>query len=456
MPKKISGSLHGQPEPALLNRIFFVQQVCLILTVQMALVTLCARLSTTLHSLVPESLAAMPALPAIAALFCSLSLFLSEPGRAKRALMLARAAAVCAAFAVIIFLLLVLRPAHTGFSSSLFFAPGELAPGIPSLLASAAFFLLAAVIFLVRSTRRISSAITDVLAGVLCLLVLIPALEFLFSAFQAGTSASAEFVPLETLTCLLLLTVVALLRRAEYGTLSLFLGSGLGSRIGRVILPALLVLPLLFELGQAHLIDTQVLSTDSISAIFTAGATLVSVLLLFLVVSHINKLQTEIQDLSLRDELTGVYNVRGFYLLAEQSLLLAKRAHQQFGVLFVDLDDLKQINDSFGHTAGSTLLVELARILGSTFRETDVIGRVGGDEFLVAGQFEQATICSAMERLQTCAALGFSRTNRRFPLSFSMGYAPLLGPQETLKEMVMRADHAMYDNKRQKKQLTTV
>jgi diguanylate cyclase (GGDEF)-like protein len=456
MRNRISGLLPGQPDPDLLNRLFFVQQVCLILIVQMGGMTLCARLSSGLRSLLPEALTTMPALPAIAVLLCALSLFLSESERSALSLLLGRGAAACAACAAIASLFLDVVPSPAGIGFSVSSTAGGLTSGSHSLLFSAAFFLVANILYLVRSTDRTISAITDGLACVLSLLVMILVMDFLFSAFQTGTSTSAEPVSPETLTCLLLLSVVALLRRAEYGILSFFLGYGMGSRIGRAILPALLVLPFLLEIGRAHLIDAHAISVHYTSAVLTASATVVSIALLFIVASHINKMQSEIQDLGLRDELTGLYNVRGFYLLAEQSLLLAKRAQQQFGVLFIDLDNLKQINDSYGHTAGSTLLVEMARMLDSTFRETDVIGRVGGDEFLVAGQFEQGTIVPAIERLKACAGACFPGTNRRFPLSFSMGYAPILDPQETLKEMVVRADQAMYDNKRQKKLLATV
>jgi len=100
-------------------------------------------------------------------------------------------------------------------------------------------------------------------------------------------------------------------------------------------------------------------------------------ILLLALVWRINSMEMEIHVLSLRDEFTGVYNLRGFSLLAEQVLHLAQRSQLPLSVLFVDLDDLKEINDSFGHDVGSTYLIEIAEILKETFRETDVIGRVG-------------------------------------------------------------------------------
>lgn len=455
MRNRISGLVPGQPDPDLLNRLFFVQQVCLLLVVQMGVITLCARLSPGLQSILPETLTSMPLFSAIVALFCALALFLSEQGKSARTVALGNGIAICAACAAFGTLCERLAAAPGGMAFLLPSGAGMIVSGSPSLASPAAFFLLASVIFLLRAEDRKVSYIADAQACILGLLVMILLMEFLFSEFQVEGSTLTGLTSPQTLTCLLLLTVVALLRRAEYGIFSFFLGHGMGNRIGRALLPALLVLPFVFELGRAHLVNAQILSPLYISAIFAAFATLVAVALLFLVASHINKMQAEIHDLGLRDELTGLYNVRGFYLLAEQAMLLAKRAHQDFGVLFIDVDNLKQINDSKGHTAGSTLLVETSRLLRSTFRDTDVIGRVGGDEFVVAGQFDPGIINSAIERLNACAASSCADPNRLSALSLSMGYAPILRPQETLKELVMRADHAMYDEKRQKKLFAT-
>ena len=455
MRNRPSGLVHGEPDADLLNRLFFVQQVCLVLVVQMGLITLGARVSPALQSVLPQELTAMPLFSAIAALLCSLSLFLSEQGKSARTVAVGNGIAICAACAALGTLCERLAAAPGGLAFLLPSGAGRIALGSPSLVSPAAFFLLGSLIFLLRATDRNVSYIADAQACALGLLIMILVMEFLFSEFQVEGSTLTGLTSPQTLTCLLLLTVVALLRRAEYGLFSFFLGHGMGNRVGRALLPALLVLPFLFELGRAQLVDAQILSSHYISAIFAAFATLVAVALLLLVATHINQMQAEIHDLGLRDELTSLYNVRGFYLLAEQAMLLAKRAHQDFGVLFIDVDNLKQINDSNGHSAGSTLLVETARLLRSTFRDTDVIGRVGGDEFVVAGQFDPAIMNSAIERLRACAASNCADPNRPSALSLSMGYAPILRPQETLKELVMRADQAMYDEKRQKKLFAT-
>src|SRR5690606_30591217 len=90
-----------------------------------------------------------------------------------------------------------------------------------------------------------------------------------------------------------------------------------------------------------------------------------------------------LQSLTIVDDLTGLYNRRGFLTLAERHLKLAIRKKAGLFLLFADLDGLKQINDTFGHLEGDRALVSAAQILRQSFRSADIIARLGGDEFTV-------------------------------------------------------------------------
>ena len=92
-------------------------------------------------------------------------------------------------------------------------------------------------------------------------------------------------------------------------------------------------------------------------------------------------LQSELSSLALTDELTGLYNRRGFICLSEVQLKLARRSGCDMVLFFIDVDGLKQINDSFGHSEGDNALIRTAEVLRMTFRESDVLARIGGDEF---------------------------------------------------------------------------
>lgn len=91
----------------------------------------------------------------------------------------------------------------------------------------------------------------------------------------------------------------------------------------------------------------------------------------------------DIKTLSLQDELTKLNNRRGLYMLGEQQLKIARRMDSDVTVFFGDLDNLKYINDTFGHAAGDQALIMVADVLRTCFRETDILARIGGDEFVV-------------------------------------------------------------------------
>src|ERR1700738_4044498 len=91
----------------------------------------------------------------------------------------------------------------------------------------------------------------------------------------------------------------------------------------------------------------------------------------------------QVRQLAVNDELTGLLNRRGFLLLAEHQRSLADRKGTSLGLVFVDIDHFKSINDTFGHEEGDPALKELARLLQRTFRRSDIVARIGGDEFIV-------------------------------------------------------------------------
>lgn len=440
-----------QPDARLLHKLFFVQQVCLVLVVQIAIVAICARAYPPLATYLPAALVGMGPFAAVSALLCALGLIFSESEKSQRARNFSRFCILLSA--TVSALAFVQHASFAAYGHSFLPQPAFFGTGAGPITSPAAFLLLTTLIFFVRAGNAVISRFADALAFCLCLLVLILGMEFLFRAVHVADPTSSTFMSNQTLACLTLLTVVTLLRRAEHGVLSFFLGTGMGSRVSRILMPVILVLPFLREVGRAHLLGEHLIPPHYTTAVLTSVATLISIVLLILVASLINKMQTEIQDLSLRDELTGLYNVRGFNLLAEQAMRLAVRAKQDFGVLFIDLDNLKQINDRHGHNVGSASIVETAKLLHATFRETDVIGRIGGDEFVVAGQFDEEIIERAIARLKTYADSRSSAVGRHLPLSFSLGYAATEDPGETVKELVARADKAMYDDKRLKKLL---
>ncbi len=445
-----------EPNQNLLHRTYFIEQICLVLAIQIVLINLLGRVFTFVDNLLPAGLLHMRGPSALAVLCATVAFFFLEAGRSRRLQRFGRALAwVTTLIAAATFW----TPALQAFSQvdKLLNGTQFLSRQMPVHVSAFAFLLVGIVILLINSTDSLWSNIADACATILLLLVLTVLAEFLFGIARIPGSSTEGLPSFPTIVCLALLTVVTILRRAECGLFSVFLEGGIGGRIARIIAPVLIILPFLRELGRARLLNAQLVPTPYATAILTSVATIVSFGLLLLLVRLINHMQNEIHGLTLRDELTGLYNFRGFNLFADQAFRLARRAQLPFGVLFIDMDNLKMINDELGHSAGSISLVETAKLLNATFRETDVIGRLGGDEFVVAGQFDPSEIAVAIERLRNGAAAKTQLAGSRFFLSLSMGFAATdHSANESLKSVVARADKAMYKEKRAKKRMALV
>jgi diguanylate cyclase (GGDEF)-like protein/PAS domain S-box-containing protein len=169
-------------------------------------------------------------------------------------------------------------------------------------------------------------------------------------------------------------------------------------------------------------------------------------------VTELREAQEHLQTLSLTDELTGLHNRRGFFTMASRLLRAAPRTGQEFTVLYTDVDHLKTVNDTYGHDAGSALLVGAADVLKNTFRAADVVGRIGGDEFVALAAISRLGSNVIVERLQTHLANYNARSTRPYALSLSYGIAHFDPTGSTsLEEVVRQADHAMYEQKRSKR-----
>ena len=160
----------------------------------------------------------------------------------------------------------------------------------------------------------------------------------------------------------------------------------------------------------------------------------------------------ELKELSLRDELTGLYNRRGFTALAEQKLSLAKRHHYNLGLMFFDIDDLKNINDTFGHQSGDETIKAFANALKCELRDSDVASRIGGDEF-VAFIFAKndGEIQTLINRIQTTLQSQTTMQNGLPSIKVSIGHKLFHSKNNTTVEaMLVQADKLMYKNKQEK------
>ena len=162
-------------------------------------------------------------------------------------------------------------------------------------------------------------------------------------------------------------------------------------------------------------------------------------------------LQAELGNLALTDELTGLYNRRGFMAMAERQMRLGRRTGRGMLLFMMDVDGLKQINDSFGHLEGDRVLKRTAEVLEETFRDSDVIARQGGDEFAVlaieaAGHSERTIQARLFDGLDSINA-----EQSHYEISLSLGFARF-DPRNctSIGKLMAKADQAMYEQKRRR------
>ena len=162
-------------------------------------------------------------------------------------------------------------------------------------------------------------------------------------------------------------------------------------------------------------------------------------------------LQSEMGNLALTDELTGLCNRRGFMAIADRQLKIGHRTGRGILLFFMDIDGMKQINDSFGHGEGDRALKRMAKALKMTFRDSDVIARLGGDEFAVlaieASDNSEAAIRARLgEDLKSVSA-----GETRYAINLSLGAVRInICSSASIGEWMVRADQAMYEQKRRR------
>lgn len=162
-----------------------------------------------------------------------------------------------------------------------------------------------------------------------------------------------------------------------------------------------------------------------------------------------------LESLSLVDELTGLKNRRAFYALAQQEIKAARRDGRMLALLFIDVNDLKPINDMHGHAAGDVVLRETAQVLAHSSRESDIVARLGGDEFVILARVaDELSADTILQRLDENVESANARKENRFKLDLSVGMV-IVDPSaedEDITTLLAKADAYMYEEKRARRQ----
>jgi diguanylate cyclase (GGDEF)-like protein len=159
--------------------------------------------------------------------------------------------------------------------------------------------------------------------------------------------------------------------------------------------------------------------------------------------------EEELRTLSFIDELTGLYNRRGFLSVASKQLKISQRTKEEFLLFFADLDGMKWINDNLGHGEGDTALTDITMILKETFRESDIIGRMGGDEFaIMATGTGKNYVKTITRRLKESLDIHNAKKEHKYTLAISIGVASYNHDSPcSIDDLLAQADKLMYEQK---------
>jgi diguanylate cyclase (GGDEF)-like protein len=166
------------------------------------------------------------------------------------------------------------------------------------------------------------------------------------------------------------------------------------------------------------------------------------------------KAEEQLRLKSITDDLTDLYNRRGFFTFSEKQWKSAKRFKRNMSLMYMDLNNMKSINDKLGHPSGDQALIDTANVFRNTFRESDIIARMGGDEFAVL-LTEITSVNDELiifEHLRDNLKIQNEQTSQSYILSLSIG-ASIFNPKYpiTLDKMLKQADLLMYEDKKNQK-----
>ena len=445
----------GHPDPKVLRTLIFVRRVSLLIIAFITAVTLLAWTIPAIDWLMPVNWHLMKANTAICLLLLSFSLQLSHARHSRHAGLLSHTLAVVVALISFATLYQYLRGISLHIDTLIAVDPWSPLPGRMPPQSAIALLTLSIATLYVRARKSILSYVADALTAGIILYMMVLLSGYFFGATRLfGLSMQNRISP-QTFLCLALLTILVFNERTHAGLFSIFTSDSIAGKTSRLAAPFALGLPFVMEILRAATVKLSWLHYEYATALATSTTALLAFCLIYIMSRRIQSLERSIHDLSLRDELTGLYNRRGFYVLAVQALRLAQRLDAPFSVIFMDMDNLKQVNDTLGHEGGSELLKEMGAILTTNFREIDIIGRLGGDEFVVAGNASPSELNIVLQRLEAATQRANSIPGRPYSISFSYGHATSESRKhQTLDELLGDADAIMYQTKREKRKPT--
>lgn len=442
----------NQPDVRVVARLFTLQSACLSAAAFISVGILSAWVLPDVRFALPRGWSLMKANTALCVALAVVSFGATpfKPGTWRRA-----AGQVCAGIVLLLAGSALVEHGlgyQWGIDTLLAADHGAGAPGLMSLQTAWFLMILGLLLWFEHCPLCLTNQFPDAVTSVLVLLTLTIFAGYVFKASSLFGQSEVTRTSPQTLACMGLLTCAAVVRRTRDGFFSVFAGVGIGSQTLRFCVPVFLLAPFVLDgAGLLSMSEGWLSAPYAVALTTSLGSVFLFMVNIFLA-RKTNDLERELRDLSVTDALTQLHNRRGFYLLGEQALLVAQREVTPLTVLFFDVDGLKTINDTAGHDAGSRLLADVAGLLRGCFRSSDVVARVGGDEFAAVIRGPILDLATLLDRLHEATATANGTWNRPYKISYSTGQATIKpGDTESFGDMVGRADAAMYERKRLRK-----
>jgi diguanylate cyclase (GGDEF)-like protein len=315
-----------------------------------------------------------------------------------------------------------------------------------SLLSIVSIVLLFLIPFFRDNTTRYNRILFNTLLMLTCGLVLFFLASTVFQATLFRGRNQDVYISGYTLVSLMLLTAINAVNSTSRNFFSIFINKGAGGSVSRWAL-----VTAVFTVLAAASLEVYTVFSDLLQP--NAGLSLaitVELILMLMGISYLSgrthKLTRDLQQSAFFDELTGVLNRRGFYLFAEHAMKEIKREKLNLKLFLFDLDGLKKVNDTLGHETGSAMIRAFATTLKDVFRSTDIVARMGGDEFVVLKKTSSATGREELLRLAKTLDARIDPDYGR--INYSVGEV-LIRPdtEQSLDELLHQADLRMYSNK---------
>ena len=226
----------------------------------------------------------------------------------------------------------------------------------------------------------------------------------------------------------------------------------LGSRAGIVTTLASVVVVAAAKLSLGIAISDNAFATFILSLLVTSGMAFSHTRLSNSYFERMTLNVNQLRELATKDPLTGLWNARAFYDMANQMISLGQRNTSPHCTLFIDLDHFKSINDLYGHATGDTVLRAVAGSVANSCRESDIVARIGGEEFVVFlpdTEVSGAMLLAEKIRQNVEALMHATPDNQSYRITLSIGVANSASSDQTIADIQRRADLAMYDAKKQ-------